>query len=333
MEEKVIESENLEIKVIEEDQINQYMEKIELLLNNNREKIEDYSLYWHSLRHISSSNLKQDYKNPHKSEDLDTILEMICKDGFEKETALSMIIFGLVSQHIKVSGFTNSWSYGETAISHKDVLKIMNPHIRFSEELKTRGWYQSNRTGMGYALDDLKSILKAYKAVEFILENKDSILNKKSSIKIKIKFTVEGVLLYLEEMQFLFDAKRKDLETTISTTRGYVERFESNLLNYITIIIAVFALIGINFNYVSELISSYSFVGVLILNTCIAITLTLIFFLMDYSKSYHILDRKYKNSIAIGYFRDKGWGYIMLLFIELLVLEVSLIIANRAILG
>jgi hypothetical protein len=60
---------------------------------------------------------------------------------------------------------------------------------------------------------------------------------------------------------------------------------ESNLFLYMSVFIAVFSLLGINFSYVAGLIELHSMLGVVILNGSVVIAITVIFVLVDIMRS------------------------------------------------
>lgn len=133
-----------------------------------------------------------------------------------------------------------------------------------------------------------------------------SLLNMKTEKALKGTLEAETNIIEIKE------ANRILLNETQNTQKR-IERIEENFLTYMSIFIAVFSLIGINYSYVAKIIQHGDINGVILLNGSVVVALTTIFMLLNLLKidAIRCESESYKKGI-----RTRGFEFLFIMVVE-----------------
>ncbi|BES65829.1 hypothetical protein SANA_22680 [Gottschalkiaceae bacterium SANA] len=176
-------------------------------------------------------------------------------------------------------------------------------------------------------LDDIEEQIREIKMVEFM--STSDFERYASGGEIYFYFTEKGELEYLVgstlKLKKNIEQKMDVFSSDAKSAKNRINSIEKNIFTFMGVFIALFALIGINFSYIADLIVVNSIFGVFALNGSIVVTITLIFMLVDYLRIDYIY---LANEEVIKGWKKKKSGYSSLIIIELVITSVFLIFSS-----
>lgn len=272
---------------------------------------------------------------------LSAMVNRLESSGLKRKVAYDFIVFSILKGHIELG---SKGSY-EGKYSDDDTVKYIDALISgFEFENPTKKTFPEYADEIKILIEseiisfgDVPDFIQKYLLAFIMLNEKQNFLNHEDEF-LFFRMSTKGYNYYLLNSTEIYLERLRSTKNDIETMEGslsalskknkrmfrHMKTFESNIMMYMTIFIAIMALIGINYSYTAGMIENHSIIGIVLINGSLAITLTLIFLLVDFSKTYALLiDAEEKNGWW-SIFTKKCGGYLFILLLELIVIALFL---------
>ncbi|BES65863.1 hypothetical protein SANA_23020 [Gottschalkiaceae bacterium SANA] len=253
--------------------------------------------------------------------------------GIGDYDALNFIFYAILRGHIRLRNLHDieeTFDWNEKNVRDLDFKIDKYMDIRMMVE-KMDGQYLDEETYEAYTREELLNLIDQHHIIDCISDTSDvesytstnlsslsiTEFGEKYYFFIATKNSLDHINRMISENDMLknqaLQAQNKTSESVekMKNIEERIIKIESNLFLYMSVFIAIFSLLGINFNYVSTLINNGSYGGVIVLNGSIIVTIIVIFTLIDFIQ----ISSKVSTSTEyrkIMKFRRKNYLYLVI---------------------